>query len=145
MKRYILTIMIFQMVYTISYSQDLQWNSWEEGYEIAVKEDKKMLVFVHASWCHQCQRMDKYVFNNPEIKEAILENYVPVKFDIEEKKKYRIEEELVDSRNLLQKISTIPVRGIPTTILWKPGESKQNPVTGLKDPDEMSEILKEMM
>jgi uncharacterized protein YyaL (SSP411 family) len=145
MKKYILTIMIFQLIYTISYSQELLWNSWEEGYEIAVKENKMMLVFVHASWCHQCQRMDKYVFNNPEIAKLIIENYVPVKFDIEAKMEYRIEEELIDTRNLLDKICKAPVRGIPTTIFWKPGGNKQNPVTGLKDPDEMSQILEEMM
>jgi len=142
MKRNVLLLsMLSFMICSFTPSVDLKWYTWDEGYELAKKENKTMMVFVHASWCHQCRRLDEKVFNNEDIKPLINEGFIPVKFDIEANEDYRMGKKILAGREILSAISKEPVRGIPTTIFWQPDGKKVKPVVGLKDPDEMKDIL----
>ena len=141
MKRILFVILITLLSYSFTYAEELKWYSWNEGYELARKENKPMLVFVHAKWCHVCKRLDDKTFNNEEVIPIITRDFIPVKFDIEADGKYLLKDSRVSGKDLLKAISSESVVGIPTTIFWIADTKKVKPVVGLKDPDEMKELL----
>jgi thiol-disulfide isomerase/thioredoxin len=47
----------------------------EEAYQLAAKENKKVFVMFHASWCGWCRKMDKSM-NDPACKKFFDDNYV---------------------------------------------------------------------
>lgn len=141
MKRLILISITYFLITSFAGAEDLKWYTWDQGYELAKKEHKPMLVFVHASWCHQCQRLDQRVFNDEEIIPLIVKDFIPVKFDIEADEEYTFKGKKMTGKEILEAISKQPVRGIPTTVFWKANGKKVKPVVGLKDPDEMKRIL----
>lgn len=143
MKRIIFFVLIGFMVSSFTSSEGPKWYSWNEGYELAVKEQKPMVVFVHATWCHLCKRLDEKTFGNAEVAELMQKDYIPVKFDIESEEEYIMDGRTMKGSQILDEISSNPVRGIPTTLFFKPGGKKAVPVVGLKDPEEMKSILGE--
>ena len=68
------------------WSQDLiNWMSWDEVVTELQKEEKKIVVDVHTSWCEWCKTMDKSTYQNPKIAAYVNEHYYAVKFDAEYK------------------------------------------------------------
>ena len=142
MKRIIFAVILTIAFTSFSQADELKWNTWNKGYELSQEENKPLVIFIHASWCHQCQRFNDKTYNNEEIIQLINKDYIPVKFDIEAKEKYLFQGEEISGKELLSSISKVEIRGIPTTLFWKPGSKKVKPVVGLKDPQEMKKLLK---
>ena len=143
MKRIIIIASVFIFLGSFTNPEELRWYSWNEGYELAKAENKPMLVFVQASWCHVCKRLNDKTFNNEEVIPLITDGYIPVKLDIEDGGKYMFKNESLSMDELLGQVSKKPVMGIPTTLFYVPDGRKVVPFVGLKDPAEMKEILAE--
>jgi len=72
---------------SVANGQDLiNWYTWEEGMSKAEDEPKKFIIDMYTDWCGWCKRMDKATFQNPEIATYVNENYIPIKFNAEQKK-----------------------------------------------------------
>jgi len=69
----------------LSAQEQIKWVSFEEALDLHIKENKKLFVDVYTDWCSWCKKMDKTTFMNPVIVEYINRNYLPVKFDAEQK------------------------------------------------------------
>jgi thioredoxin-related protein len=54
-----------------------------KAYEQAAKENKKVLVIFHASWCGWCKKMEASI-NDPELKKMFEDNYVLAYLDVME-------------------------------------------------------------
>ncbi len=63
----------------------IQWLTFEEAMEQHEKEPKKILIDLYTDWCGWCKQMDNTTFNDPVIINYINENYIPVKFNAEQK------------------------------------------------------------
>lgn len=118
------------------------WYSWDEGYKLAREENKPLMVFVHASWCHLCQRMDTRVFTDEEVMALINLHYIPVKFDAEYEGDLMMDGVSYSSGEMLGKLTNNRFRGIPAYI-FIPGnlQKKSSLEAGLKDPEEMKALL----
>ena len=57
--------------------------SLAQGLEVAEAEDKLVLVDMWATWCKNCLTMDQTTLKAPPV-EAVLEDYVKVKFQAED-------------------------------------------------------------
>lgn len=141
MKHLILFATLILLTVFHAKSENLQWYSWDDGYEIAKQENKPILVFVQADWCHLCQRMNDRTFNNPDVVPLIMADFIPVKFNIESTEKYMLNDSKLEGTELLNAISKKPVQGIPTMLFYSIGTRKADPVVGLKDPDELKELI----
>lgn len=56
------------------------YHSIDEGFELATKEQKPMLLYFTADWCKNCAQMKKSTFKDSEVI-AELDRFVKVKFD----------------------------------------------------------------
>jgi thioredoxin-related protein len=143
MKRILLASLITLMVCSFTHAENLKWYSWNEGYELAKKENKPMLVFVHATWCNTCKRLEEKTFNSEEVVPLINEKFIPVKLNPEEKTEYQLGEEKVTVGKILKAITIDASKGlaVPTTVLWYADSKNGKVIAGLLDPKEMKKTL----
>lgn len=78
---YVFTKAFQATIYKQEEVTDHNWlNNYDEAINKASKENKKLLIDIGASFCTLCKAIDKYVFNDPIIKDQ-LANFVLVKVD----------------------------------------------------------------
>ncbi|MCA9116483.1 MAG: thioredoxin domain-containing protein, partial [Planctomycetaceae bacterium] len=64
----------------------VDWYPWgEEAIELARREDRPIFLSVGYSACHWCHVMERLVFENEEIAEALNRNFICIKVDREER------------------------------------------------------------
>ncbi len=51
--------------------------------ELAVRQQKLVFIYMHASWCDYCRRMERNVFSKPEVGDFMESRFVSVRYDIE--------------------------------------------------------------
>jgi thioredoxin-related protein len=127
-------------------AQDVDWYAWNEGKQVALEQEKPMMIFVHASWCHLCQRMKSKVFTDPEIKNLLNKNYIAVILDAEKEEGLYLEGEEISAGKFLSSISGDSFRGIPAFIFVPKKQNRRNHLeAGLKDVEEMKSLLEKYM
>jgi len=145
MKRILFLSLITLVICSFTKAEKVKWYSWNEGYELAKKENKPILLFVQATWCNTCKRLNDKTFNNADIVPIIQKDYIPVKYDVDTDIKitegFKYEDQDLSGKALLLKFLPDHQLGIPLTVIWVPGAEKQIRIQGLKDPEEMKEIL----
>ena len=61
---------------------DIPWlTNVEQAKQVALQENKLVLLHFEASWCRPCKALETYVFKSSAVKKAIAENVVPVRLD----------------------------------------------------------------
>jgi len=84
------TILIITMFFGCSPSDPVadapfKWYTVEEAAALNTDKSKIYFVDVYTDWCGWCKRMDKATFAQPEIQNFLKENFIPVKFNAEQK------------------------------------------------------------
>ncbi|MFI5000205.1 MAG: DUF255 domain-containing protein [Reyranellales bacterium] len=60
----------------------LPWQKWDPAlFDQAAKENKYILLYMAAVWCHWCHVMEGTTYKDPVIKKTILEKFIPVRVD----------------------------------------------------------------
>jgi thioredoxin-related protein len=57
-------------------AENLTWLSFNDGYALAIKEKKHLLVDFYADWCSWCKVMETETFTKPNIVNKLNANYV---------------------------------------------------------------------
>ena len=82
-----------------SFSQQVKftgYNGWNPLLQRAQKENKKVLIYFHASWCVPCKTIEKTVFTDSLVYNLLNKEAITIAIDIDEKavnelvKKYRV-------------------------------------------------------
>ena len=76
-----LFILIFSIQFT--YSQKVNWVSFEQAVELQKTNPKNIMMDVYTKWCGPCKMMDKNTFDNPLIAKFLNDNFYAVKFNAE--------------------------------------------------------------
>ena len=84
-------------------------NRLADDLEKAYAADKKVLLDFHASWCANCLKMEKEVFPDPKVKDA-LKDYAIVKYEAEN----------FDDPGTRAVLDYFKVPGLPTFVILKP-------------------------
>lgn len=82
---------------------------YDAGLEQARAENKEILLYFHAIWCTFCKTMDTEVFSTPEVSHIIVEHFIPIKVDI-------------DQRANSMLVAKYMVRGTPTFVVLNHNE-----------------------
>ncbi len=60
----------------------VKWLDWtEEAFRQARAEDKPVILFISAAWCHGCRLMEETTYGDGEVAGLIGRDYVPVRVD----------------------------------------------------------------
>jgi len=64
----------------------IRWQPWSaDTFALARTLKRPLLIDIGAVWCHWCHVMDQTTYADPEVAEAINDNFVPVKVDTDER------------------------------------------------------------
>lgn len=103
-----------------------------EGFEIAKRENKLVMLDFYASWCAACKELDHQTYADPAVA-AKLDDYVNVKLDFSRTS---------ETTKALTEKYQIP--GLPVVIFLEADETVLKRFTGFVDAEEMLGILDEI-
>lgn len=101
----------------------IEKHSLDQAFNKARAENKLVIADLSAIWCPTCRSLDKNLFSNPIVKEAIDQNYVFA----------RIEYESPEGEAFQQIYN---VRSFPTLLILAPSGTKIKELPVTTDPDE---------
>lgn len=90
MQKKLLSIIFFLMLplfLSVGQAQasSIKWQEWsKDAFSQAKQEHKRVLIFGKVSWCHWCQQMEAYSFQDPLVVQIVNANYIPIRIDIED-------------------------------------------------------------
>jgi thioredoxin-related protein len=61
----------------------LKTHTFQEAEQLAIKNPKHIVVFIHTAWCTYCKMMENSTFKNKEVIATLNDNYYFVPFDAE--------------------------------------------------------------
>ncbi|MEI7978745.1 MAG: DUF255 domain-containing protein [Bacteroidota bacterium] len=126
-------------------NDEVKWMNFNEGYALAKKKNKIILVDVYTEWCGWCKRMDKDTYAKTSISSVLNEKYVSVKFNPEvEGIKYTYNGKTYDGPGLAAAISNNSISGYPTTVFINTKTHKTKIEVGYKNESDMGIILVEI-
>ena len=120
---------------------EIKWLGFNEGYALAKKSKKIMLIDTYTEWCGWCKRMDRDTYAKSEIAELINKDFVAIKFNPEVAASYTFEGKTYGGNQLAGVISDNQINGFPTTIFLQPKTIKKKVVVGYKNPEQMQAEL----
>ncbi len=124
---------------------EVKWMDFNEGYALAKKKNKIMLVDVYTEWCGWCKKMDRDAYAKPAISQVLNTDFISVKFNPEiTNVTYSYEGKIYTGEQLAGVISNYQISGYPTTIFIYPKQKKSEVVVGYKNAEQMAPILAEM-
>lgn len=121
---YILTLsLVMGLLMAFNKTQDeaLTWYEWNQGYPLAVKQQKIVLVDAYTDWCGWCKKMDRDTYSNPEVIKKLNKHFVVIKFNPElPDKTYDIDGQTYSPREFYMQLSRGESTGFPTTYFINP-------------------------
>ncbi len=143
MKKVIFFSLISILLFSFKSPDAINWYSMTEGLEIALRENKPMLIFVYVSWCDKCQRMEKKVFNNKEVMPLITENFIPVKINPEVDSIFFKSDKFLSRKYFIREIEPGKMAiMVPTTAFYGGKDSDPFILNGLQDPVDLKENIR---
>jgi thioredoxin-related protein len=64
----------------------INWTPYQQAFEIAEKEDKKVFIFFKSSRCRYCDDMERVTFSNAKVIEKLNNHFVPVQVSAEKQR-----------------------------------------------------------
>lgn len=127
-------------------ANDLTWLGFNDGYALAKKKNKIMLVDVYTDWCGWCKRMDRDTYEKPEIMAMLNKDFVAIKFNPEiPNVMYTFEGKQYNGQQLAAVISNNQLNGYPTTIFMYPRDRKMNVISGYYDASRFKGVLESIV
>jgi len=85
-------ILLLLFITNIGYSQKLIIieQDFDEAVKIAAKENKLLFIDFYTTWCTPCKELEKWVFQNDTISENLAGDFVLLRYDAEQDKKYHL-------------------------------------------------------
>ncbi len=130
-------------------SNKVNWLTLEEVEELSKEEPRMIIIDVYTDWCGWCKKLDKEVFNHPQIAEYIGEKYYAVKLDAETKETITIagqEFKFVKSgRKGYNELAHVLLDGkmsFPSMVIMDKQLAKVQVVSGYLEPPDMDSVLR---
>ncbi|OYU95537.1 MAG: hypothetical protein CFE21_10360 [Bacteroidetes bacterium B1(2017)] len=122
--------------------EELKWYQWNEGYPLAVKEKKLILVDAYTDWCGWCKKMDRDTYTNADIIKKLNKNFIVIKFNPEQRDKtYDIDGTTFSARDFFAQLSRGENTGYPTTYFINPKKKSLFVDPGYHDAASFTQIL----
>lgn len=127
------TIIIFLSLSVLA--QELKWYKPAEGFALAGRENKMVLLDAYTDWCVWCKVMDTATYAKPAVIEALNKNFVCVKYNPEKDGNIEIAGTSLTPTDFGKKFN---ISGYPATAFYtSTGEFIQT-ITGYIEQDEFT-------
>lgn len=143
---FLLAALIFTGITAFKPSTEMKWYDWSEGYTLAKKNKKILLVDCYTDWCGWCKVMDRETYSKDDIQKKIYADFIPVKLNPEKNQTYIMDNKQYTGPELLAVLTNNQLSGYPTVLFIIPN-GKTNTVemsVGYSDATKFSKILDEM-
>jgi uncharacterized protein YyaL (SSP411 family) len=123
-------------------TEPFKWYVWNEGYPLAAKKNKILIVDIYTDWCGWCKKMDKDTYAKKSIIDKINKDFVLVKFNPEKSfSDYEIEGIKYNNSQLFGMLCNNQRVGYPTTVFLYPDSKKIFLVSGYQDEANFTKTL----
>jgi uncharacterized protein YyaL (SSP411 family) len=123
-------------------NEGLKWYDWNEGYALAVKKNKILIVDIYTDWCGWCKRMDRDTYSKKSIIDMINKDFIAVKFNPEKPNSdYTIEGAKYNNSQLFTMLRNNQSVGYPTTVFLFTDNKKIYLQSGYQDETNFKKIL----
>ena len=108
---------------TVSSSSEFKWNTdLNAALEEAKKTKKSVFVDFYADWCPYCRELDENTFNDPQVQQKLVQNYLLVKINVDQNP---------------APSSKYKVYSLPTLIVLSADGQEMRRIEGYQDPAQL--------
>lgn len=72
------------VVVSIAQSAKVNWQLFKDADSLVALHPKNILVYIHTDWCKYCKMMDKQIFTDTALAQAINRKLLPLKLNAEQ-------------------------------------------------------------
>lgn len=146
MKKF-LTIALFALIcFSFTADESFKWYGFNEGYAMAKKKKKLMVIDIYTDWCGWCKRMDRDAYAKPSVSQIINKDFIAVKFNPEiTGVTYTFNGKNYTGEQLAGEITNHTLQGYPTTVFMNPKNNKSDVQSGYKNEEQMKRTLEEII
>lgn len=120
----------------------LKWYSWNEGYPLAMKNKKIILVDAYTDWCGWCKKMDRDTYANADIIKKLNQHFIVIKFNPELRDlTYNVDSVTYTAREFFSQLTRGENTGFPTTYFINPVKKSLMIDPGYKDAAAFMQVL----
>ena len=65
--------------------KSINWLEYTNGMQEGSEKNKPIILDFYADWCPPCNEMDRVTYNNDEVIENIMKNFIPIKINVDDK------------------------------------------------------------
>jgi uncharacterized protein YyaL (SSP411 family) len=134
---FILALTFIILTNSFKPAAEIKWLGFNEGYKLAKKHKKIMLIDTYTEWCGWCKRMDRDTYEKSEIAELVNKDFVAIKFNPEVAATYTFQGKTYSGNELAGVISDNQISGYPTTVFIQPKTIKKKIFVGYRNADQM--------
>lgn len=84
-------------------NEEIRWFSLEAAQELAIQNERKILVFAETQWCVYCKKMKREVFTQNKVINLLNRYFYAVKIDIESDKSIKLNGETMTESQFAEK------------------------------------------
>jgi thioredoxin-related protein len=100
-----------------SSKDEIQWYDWNEGYQLAAKKNKIVIVDVFTSWCGWCKKMDRDTYSDKDVISSVNKNFIAIRLNPEKTDVvYKVDTLSLNGYQLLNVLTNGERTGYPTTV-----------------------------
>lgn len=147
-----LFVLMLFLATTLSFAQEkITWVSLQEAEKIQAKNpEKPMFIDVYTDWCGWCKKMDKSTFMDKEVVKYLNNNFIPVKFDAEQKGDIKFKDRtfkfIKAGNNGYHQLAAVMLQGqmsYPSYLVLENDGNVTNVIRGFQKPNVLLDLLKE--
>ena len=119
-------------------ARSLKWHSFNQGYELALKEKKHLLVDFYADWCKWCKVMETETFTKPNIIGKLDADYIIARVYVDRSEKILFKGMNMSSEEFA---GGMGVDSLPTLMFFDKNGEALTKIPGFLDEKAMLPIL----